>query len=293
MAQDLSAYVPEVWAQEALAQRAQLTDISRLVTYRGAEFLPVGDTYKVSVIQSLVTSAIPTAPGSEITTQDITASTVDLLVNNWNTAALTIKGKDSRQAIQSAWESEYIKESMRALTDEINAKLAAEVANAGVSLNLSSYSSIDRALIEVRKRFNGNKVPMTERYGVVSNDVGALLLQVDKYFTAASVMGKSKLLSAGVLSDDGESPMPGFLGTIYGINIFESGQVVESGSPLTAQSMFFHRSAIMFLEQTSPTFNEDSVWYEKKEKATYIAPEVLYGVKTMRANHMIRLNSVV
>lgn len=290
MAQDLSAYVPEIWANEAIVQRAKLTDISRLVTFRGAEFLPVGDTYKVSNIQALTTSAISTTNGSEVTAQEIAASTTDLLVNNWEAPTVTIKGKDIRQAINYAWEGDYMREAMRSLTNKVNANLIAEVANAGTTLSVTSFASIDAALIGVRKALNDNDVPTDERFGVVSTELASQLLTVDKYFTAADVMGKSRLLSAGVFSDELDGPMPGFLGQIYGFNIFESTQVVASGSPVVSQNMFFHRSAIMYLQQTAPLFDQDTVWYEKKEKALYISPDQLYGIKTMRSDHMVRLN---
>lgn len=144
----------------------------------------------------------------------------------------------------------------------------------GAGTTVSGGAAVDDAdFLAVVTAFDVANTPASQRYGIIGHNTKADLLGVNKYTTYENT-GKTGEAVNGSLD---------FNGTIYGIGLYHSGNVVTA---TTGHNLFFHKKAINLAKQQAPKFEmEYSVDYVGWKTVLH----TVYGVGIERASSVIEL----
>jgi hypothetical protein len=174
---------------------------------------------------------------------------------------------------------------------------AAETAGGGGTVNALGNSAGDKvqAYIDARKTLGRNKLPLTERYSVLSPE-GAAVMLGDDLVLQANTSGSTAALRQGDI------------GRLIGFDIFES-QVFGLGPNDKGQAdgVAFHRSAVAFVSRTLETPmgvapSQVSIQnykglglrvvraYDVNKKQDVISIDALVGTSTIRKEAAVQLN---
>lgn len=143
-------------------------------------------------------------------------------------------------------------------------------ANAG---NDGSAAVGDVSVREFVQKLDDNDVPFNDRYFVVPPSVKKDLLGVDRYSEEAKV---------GERASDNEI-RNGLVKQVYGVDVFVSNNVTrfttDAGTTYHHASLFYHRDAIVFVEQLRPRVQGS---YIQEYLGTLMTADTIWGAKCVR-----------
>lgn len=177
--------------------------------------------------------------------------------------------------VQSAYElkSAFQERMAEALARQIDTDLMGLYASAGTSVT-GAASISDANVLSVVAALDAANVPNSGRRGIVGHNTKIDLLGVNKY-VAYDQTGKTGRAVDGPIDD--------FLGSIYGMDIYHSGNVATS---TTGRNLFFHKKAINVAKQQAPKFEME---YSVDHLGTKTALHTIYGVGVERASAFVQL----
>ena len=206
-ANDLDAFIPEVWAQESLMILEANMVMPHLVNRNFEnEIAMFGDV--VNTRQPAKFTAARKIDTDDVTVQDAVATNVAVKLNqHWHTSFLIRDGEESK-GFKNLRE-EYLVPAVMSIAQAIDEVLSTQVyqfaTNAVGKLGTDATAQL---VIDAREKMTNNLAPMQGRNLVVTPNVEGTLLNIDK-FTNANNIG-----------DDGTALKEGSLGRKYGFDMF-------------------------------------------------------------------------
>lgn len=302
MAQNVSPYIPEIWARAALLWLRNRTIMARLV-HRDfeEEVAAFGDTVNAHRPQTFSAADVSTP----ITLTALAPDNVPVVLNQWKHVSFAVSDNELTLALKaapgdpvvSAIIRDHINPAAAALAEAVDTSLLELYANVATSVG-SGGSAIDSAaVVAANRELNIQKAPPETRYLVISaKDQANLLLEEE--FTSAQwdPMNVDALRSANL------GPKYGFAGIFWT-------QLVET---LTAtpiyQNLAFHRNAFALVVRPLDTPNAGTIVARAIDpesglsvrleigrsiinKRTEVSLDILYGVKTLDANLAVKVLS--
>jgi hypothetical protein len=287
----IDSFIPEIWANEALTALRSYLNLSKTVRRDFDSAVAVkGDKIRIPKTGALTVNDKNT--NENVTRQDPADSEVTITLDNHKEVTFLVEDPARAEASQDV-RGLYIKDAVIALAEEVEGDLNAEYENAGddVSFDETSSSTVASSMRTLRKAFVDAKVPMmAQKFLYADSDTVNYLLSCDN-FTKANEYGSSRPVMAGELGD------------IYGIKVFESQLVIETGSssPIVTHNLAYTSDAMALVVRPLPV---DGNGYGVKQ-AVVTDPEsglairvtgsydanalgiqttldILYGIKTIR-----------
>lgn len=231
MANTLTAHQATIIAQEGLRQlRKELVMTKRINRDYDSEVASYGKTVQVPVFGSL--TANDKTPGSGVTTQNLTSSSVPVTLNKHKEVTFVIEDIDralSRGDLLSGYGASAVKALAEKVEDDIFALysgLSQEIGTAG--------TDVTAALIRTaRKTLQDANAPRSDRTLVLSTkDLNALMAADSQFLLAVQNKGDNSALAEGII------------GRYMGFDVMESTAVpVTAGSPDKTHNLAFHKDA--------------------------------------------------
>jgi hypothetical protein len=217
MANDISAFIPEVWAQESLAILEENTVAANLVNRdfedRVANFGDVVNTRSITKVEA------DRWQSGDISLSDITSTNVAVPLDQLGVKAFIINDKDMSMSMSDLFAT-YLKPHVQAIARQIDETLINQkyqfltncVGKIGTALTKDSAVAVDKFFTD--KNANGS------RY--------ALLSAAQK----ADLLGETQFTDAYRLGDGGSALRAGSLGELYGTNwlVAQNNKTVASGN---------------------------------------------------------------
>jgi len=233
-------FIPTIIAQKALGRFASYMNLAKTVS-RDFDYTPatVGETIRIPVRGTL--QANDKVAGSNFTLQNPTATDVSVTLNKHKEVSFVIDDVTKVLENQNTRDG-YAEDAGIALAEAVESEIAglhASIENT-VTMSYTNDASKDAAMLLLRKHFSDKKVPKLEkRYAYFDSSVINELLEVDK-FARADALGKAGVIESGALLN------------IYGMDIFESQNVVTSGSPVAYHNLVYTKNAFVLATRPLP-----------------------------------------
>jgi hypothetical protein len=163
------------------------------------------------------------------------------------------------------------------LARQVDTDLMALYASAGTTV--SGGAAIDDAdILAVMTAFDTGNTPASGRRGIFGHNTKADLLGINKY-VAYDQTGKT-----GTAISMADSESMDNLGSIYGMDLYHSGNVAVNGG--NGHNLFFHKNAITLAQQRKPEFHME---YSVDQLGWKTALDTIYGLGVERAGSVIDL----
>jgi len=287
-----SAFIPEIWARRALELLQANIVMARLVR-RHTDFEPAfrGKTLNIPIPGTF--TAQDKAADTPISPQAPTGGGLaSVTLNRHKAVDFLVEDVARAQAAMELLDT-YLEPAVMALVQAIESDLFSAAASAsGVASVGTAGTDVTPDLIrQARKILNDNKIPLTNRFLVLSpKDEMALVADssLATYFANA----------------DPNAVREGRLGRLYGFDLFMSQLVpVVAGTPPETRNLAFHRDAIVIAFGALPTdvpgvkaatLNDPSgipirvmAAYDVSHRGVRIGIDVLYGVAVVRPQGIV------
>ena len=262
-------YIPEIWTREIQQPFDAELQIAKLVQDRSGLVQAGGDTVNIPFVAGI--NARVKAASTDATFDSPDGTAISLAIDKHYYAAVKI---EDIAKVQSTYDlkAAFFQRMSESLARQIDTDLMALYASAGTTV--AAGAAVDDAdILAVVAALDTANTPQTERRGIVGHNTKVDLLGVNKY-TAYDQTGK-----VGKAVDGSD----GMVGTIYGIDIYHSGNVPTS---TTGRNLFFHKSAINLAKQLAPKFEME---YRVAGLAWETILHTIYGVGVERAASIVQV----
>ena len=278
---DEALNIPELWAKEIQDNRVNNLVMWALIDGRlSSEISQKGDTLHLNFLDEITDDTSVNSPVSGLTIDGLDTDQVDLIIDRYIRKVLGVH--DVLKA-QSAYEfrapytarlGRYLD---RALDEEVMRKA---VTGAGSTISVTGNTNKTLAFADVvnaAARLDAANVPVEGR-AIVINGYGLGDLRQVPEFTAFKETGESGLVKGTT----------GLVGEIYGMKVYVSNAVSTTGG--NYNFLMLHRSAVIGAVQSVPSFESDR---DKVDGVDFIAGAQLWGVKVLRADHIVKITRPV
>lgn len=287
MPNNVTALIPEIWAQESLQNLFSNIVMAQLV-HRDFEAVAAqaGDTVNTRKPGTFTANDM----GSTTTVQDATASNVAVVLNKWKEVTFELSDKDLTLAMGDLVEL-FVSPAMEALAQQIDKDLLGLYTDITASVGTAGTNAGKDLVLDARKALNDAKAPMNNRRAVWSTKDERALLGVADFVNAEKV------------GDNGTTLREASLGRIFGVDHYMDQNVPMvagvSPAPNSTYNLMFHRNAFALVTRpliAPRTAAVDSavvshkgiglrsmVGYDISKKKHIVSIDVLYGVKTLDA----------
>lgn len=262
-------YIQEQWTRDIQQPFDKILAAAKLVLDRSAEIADGGDILRVPFVAGVDARAKAASTQLTFDSPDGTAIAHNIDKHYYSGVLIEDIAKiQSNYNTKSAFQTRM----SESIARQVDTDLMALYASAGSTV--SGGSAVDDAdFLAVVTAFDSANTPAGQRRGIIGHNTKADLLGVNKY-VAYDQTGKTGKAVDGSLD---------FNGTIYGIDLYHSGNVPTSS---TGRNLFFHKSAIVLAQQQKPKFEME---YSVRDLGWLIALHTVYGVGVERAASVIEL----
>lgn len=262
-------YIQEAWTRDIQQPFDKILVAAKLVMDRSGEIAGGGDTLRVPFVAGV--NARSKAASTQLTFDSPDGTAIAHAIDKHYYSGVLIEDIAKIQSnynIKSAFQQRMTESIAR----QVDTDLMALYASAGTTV--SGGAAIDDAdFLSVVSNFDSNDIPPGQRRGIIGHNTKADLLGVNKY-VAYDQTGKTGKAVDGSLD---------FNGTIYGIDLYHSGNVPTSS---TGRNLFFHKSGIVLAKQQKPKFEME---YSVRDLGWLIALHSVYGVGVERSTAVLEL----
>lgn len=300
MPQDVSPYIPEIWARQALIWLRNRTIMARLV-HRDFEneVAEAGDTVNAHRPQTFTAQDVTTP----ITPTALNPGNVAVLLDQWKHVTFAVSDNELAWALKAAPNDpvvsavirDHIQPAASALAEAVDSSLLALYADIPTTVGAAGVALTPDTVVDAGTQLNVQKVPAETRYMVISaKDSGALLKTEE--FTSANwdPANVDALRTANI-------------GPKYGFGVIAWTQLVETttSTPIY-QNLAFHRDAFALVVRPLETPAAGTIVARAADpesglsvrleigrsitnKRTEVSLDILYGVKTLNADLAVRV----
>lgn len=276
-----AVFIPEVWAKDIQENRRNKLVALKLIDHQyESQVLNQGDTVHITSIAPLTASAI--TPGSPIVPIANTEVEQTLVINQYYGTGVEIQDMLKKQSAYNLREP-YVSEMSYALAKQMDSSVLAQYANAASGHTQTAVANITfNGIIDAHSILDAKNVPFDGR-ALIVNAQGLADLRKIAEFTMYDKTGTSNLVKNG-----GGDTNPGFVGVIYGAPVYMTNQVPSAGG--SYKFLLLHKSAIAAAVQIKPETESDR---DILKKTDILTASALWGVKTVRPDHMVVIQRTV
>lgn len=259
------------------------------------EFAKKGDVFNIAKRGTL--SVNDKAANTNYTRQTPSDSNVAVTLDKHKEVTFAIEDAAQAKSISDVTQA-YAMDAAAVIAEAVEQDVVDQYANAGTALLLSDYSSWSEAIRAARRVLVTNKVPkMQMKHAQLDEYAWESLINEDKIEDAASY-GSTEAAREAVVQ------------RLSGINLFES-QIVgidTSTSPDTYYPIVYGKEAMVLSVRPLPDWGNgagasvatvtdpetglsmrSTMHYDGDGGALVLTMDILYGVKTIRAEHMVSI----
>jgi hypothetical protein len=262
-------YIQEKWTRDIQQPFDKVLQAAKLVQDRSG-LVPDGDILNIPFTSSV--NARAKAASTAITYDSPEGTPVTLNIDKHYYVGVLL---EDIAKVQSHYDlkSAFQERMAESLARQIDTDLMSLYGSAGTSV--AGGATVDDAdILAVVAALDAANTPNGMRRGIVGHNTKIDLLGVNKY-VAYDQTGKTGRAVDGPLDD--------FLGSIYGMDIYHSGNVQLS---TTGRNLFFHKKAMSVAKQQAPKFEME---YSVDYLGTKTALHTIYGVGVERASSLVEL----
>jgi hypothetical protein len=267
----IATWLPDIWSSELIAERESNLVLANLVKRYDRDVKSKGQTVQIPNLSNLVANA--KVANTQVTLNAPVEGVEVITIDQYFESSFLVE--DNADA-QSAYDthSEYRKKAGYAVAEEMDSFIATEmtsdfdheVGTFGQALDYADF-------LDAKELLDEAKVPLTERYLVVSPKGHRDMLEVDEFirYDAMGASGQPSPIKTGKV------------GTILGSEVYMSQNlVVTAGSPVQNNCLYFHRESFGLAVQRN-------IKVEMQRKTEYlgdlIVASALWGGTVIRTDH--------
>lgn len=265
-----NVFRPNVWSKEVLMFVKSNLVLLPLIKHYDTDVKSSGQTVEIPNVSAITASL--KAASTVVTLNYNTETKTTITINRHYESSFLV---EDILAAQSNYEtrSDYTQAAAYAIAEKIDADLAISMTTAWktASQTNGAYGTAiaDVNILAVNRYLSENKAPRTDRVLVVHPKGESELLNIDKYVRYDAL-------------GTGEAIKSGKLGTIYGVEVFMSQNLVYLDTATDEyNSLMFHKEAWAIAMQMSP---RTQAQYKQEYLGWLVTVDVLYGHIGLRGN---------
>lgn len=273
--------IPEIWAKEIQENRVNNLVMWMLIDGRySSEISQKGDTLHINFMDEITDDTSSNSAVSGLTIDGLDTDQVDLLIDRYIRKVLGVQDVLKAQSTYEMRTPHTVRLGRyldRALDEEVMRKA---VAGASSTVTVTGNTNTTLAFADVVKAasyLDAANVPIEGR-SIVINGYGVGDLRQVPEFTAFKETGEAGLVKGTT----------GLVGEIYGMKVYVTNAVTTTDG--TYNFLMLHKSAVIGATQSVPSFESDR---DKVDGIDFIAGAELFGVKVLRADHIVKITRPV
>ena len=265
-----NVFRPNVWSKEVLMFVKSNLVLLPLIKHYDADVKSSGQTLEIP--NTSVISANLKAQNTVVTLNYNTDTKTTITINRHYESSFLVEDILATQSNYST-RSDYTQAAAYAIAEKIDSDIATAMTTTWKtdSQTNGAYGTAiaDVNILAVNRYLSENKAPRTDRVLVVHPKGEAELLNIDKYVRYDAL-------------GTGEAIKSGKLGTIYGVEVFMSQNLVYLDTATDEyNSLMFHKEAWAIAMQMSP---RTQAQYKQEHLGWLVTVDVLYGHTSLRSN---------
>ena len=265
-----NVFRPNVWSKEVLMFVKSNLVLLPLIKHYDAYVKSGGQTVEIPNVSAI--SANLKATNTVVTLNYNTETKTTITINRHYESSFLVEDILATQSSYST-RSDYTEAAAYAIAEKIDSDLATAMTSTWKTASQTSgaYGTAiaDVNILAVNRYLSENKAPRTDRVLVVHPKGESELLNIDKYVRYDAL-------------GTGEAIKSGKLGTIYGVDVFMSQNLVYLDTATDEyNSLMFHKEAWAIAMQTSP---RTQAQYKQEHLGWLVTVDVLYGHTSLRSN---------
>lgn len=274
-------FIPEVWSKETQRATEATLVLANLVKRMDEDVADGGDIIRVPKVSNL--TAYSKAANTQVTLNAPTETAFTLTVDQHYESSFLVEDKLKAQSKYRLLE-EYSKKSGYAIAQKMDNTLAQLYAGLSQFVGNSTTDITDANIVRAIQYLDDANAPQTDRYFVIKPAGLAHIRLIDKFTRfdalgiAPSVMVNGGLANGGsVIRRVGPN---GLLGTLYGLEIYMSTNLVEeSGTSDVVHNLLFQKEAFAMAQQIKP---RTQFQYKQEYLGNLCTTDALWGVAEYR-----------
>jgi len=234
----LAKLIPELWSSE-------INDFYRSKLVAAKHFWNVsdmvqggGDTLHIPNLAEM--TANDKTNGSEVTLNANTETETVLQINTWKEVSFLIEKKEAKQVLNSIQlQEKYIRNAAYTVAKSLDTALLSLYSGLSQSVGASDAALSDSTILSAIQTVLSADVPKEElAFFFNSNQVWGDLMGIDKYVNF-DYTTKRPVEGGGLASASGN---------LYGIPVYETNNLVTTGSGAVAHGLLAHRDAFVYAD---------------------------------------------
>jgi N4-gp56 family major capsid protein len=267
----IANWLPDIWASELISERESNLVLANLVKRYDRDVKSKGQTVQIPNLSNI--TANPKVNNAQVTLNAPVEGVEVITIDQYFDSSVLVE--DNADA-QSAYDThkEYRQKAGFAIAEKMDAFIAAEmtsdfdgdVGTHGTALDYADF-------LDAKLELDEAKVPLTERYLVVTPKGHRDMLEIDEFirYDAMGASGQPSAIKTGKV------------GTILGSEVYMSQNLVVTGStPVQNNCLYFHRESFGLAVQKG-------IKVEMQRKTEYlgdlIVASALWGGTVIRTDH--------
>jgi N4-gp56 family major capsid protein len=266
----IANWLPDIWASELISERESNLVLANLVKRYDRDVKSKGQTVQIPNLSNI--SANPKVNNTQVTLNAPVEGVEVITIDQYFDSSVLVE--DNADA-QSAYDthSEYRKKAGYAIAEEMDKFIATEMTSDFSSVGTYGTDLTYAIFLDAKLALDNAKVPLTERYLVVTPQGHREMLEVDEFirYDAMGASGQPSAIKTGKV------------GAILGSEVYMSQNlVVTAGTPVQNNNLYFHRESFGLAVQKG-------IKVEMQRKTEYlgdlIVASALWGGTVIRADH--------
>jgi len=259
------AFLPDVWSKEVLMFVKKNLVLLPLVKHYDADVSSSGQTLEIPNVSSI--SANLKAANTVVTLNYNTETKTTITLNKHYESSFVI---EDIVKVQAAYDlrSDYTQAAAYAIAEKVDSNIATDMTSTFTKYGAPGTAINDTVILAVNRYLSENKAPRTDRSLVVHPKGEAELLAIDK-FVRYDALGTGEAISSGKL------------GTIYGVDVFMSQNLVYLDTATDEYNhLLFHKESWAVAMQMEP---RTQAQYKQEHLGWLVTVDVLYGHTQLRS----------
>lgn len=268
-----NVFRPNVWSKEVLMFVKSNLVLLPLIKHYDADVKSSGQTVEIPNVSAI--SANLKSQNTVVTLNYNTETKTTITINKHYESSFIV---EDLVKVQSAYDlrSDYTQAAAYAIAEKVDSSIATDMTSTFTKYGAYGTALNDNLILTVNRYLSENKAPRTDRSLVVHPKGEAELLAIDK-FVRYDALGT------------GEAIKNGKLGTIYGMEVFMSQNLVYLDTATDEYNhLMFHKEAWAVAMQIEP---RTQAQYKQEHLGWLVTVDVLYGHTQLRSGFGFVLKS--
>ena len=267
-------FIPAVWGAKVLVQRESYLVAAKVVERYDEEVAGFGDIIHIPEVKDLAATEV--SPGTDVTYQANTEGEKTIEINeHWESSFLIHDRLSAQEKYRVA--DKYAKKAAHALAVKMDSTVLAEGLNADNNVGDGSTEITETNILNAIQFLDLANAPVDDRHFIVDAYGKKDLFDIDNFV---------RYDATGKVSPAVDGTRQGYnFGELFGVTVHVSNNVpVETASPNVIHGLMLQREAIGLAVQKGIKVEKSRM---PEKLADLVTTQVLFGVETLRPDHMV------